>query len=356
VKSSPVSRLKGIGTILAEERFTVHSKMGILLMVISSFVLSADLLYKWIFGIGPSNRASCYLYRSFPQWVFWIYEYFVEVSLVLVLGVFLAQVLLRLSSRGFRVTPGNPLTAFIAGSVLPVCSCGAIPFLDAFRNRTSVLTTYTFLVAAPLLNPYIIMISFTMLGPLYAILRIAASFALSLAIGSVMQMASGGMAFHQLTTGRKCGKDKNCPGSSESIFGDTFRTFVKLIPYVVIAGILSLALEWAGPVGVLKHLNGNNELMGVLLAVLVGIPLYLCNGADVMILKPLLENGTIGMPAALAFSLASTSVCMTSLSMLWRYIGAKRCMVFATSVTACIILLSMAVFTAEGFFRVFPAW
>ena len=50
----------------------------------------------------------------------------------------------------------------------------------------SAATMITFIISAPLLNPYIILLSFSVLGAKYAILRIASSFILAICTGLIV--------------------------------------------------------------------------------------------------------------------------------------------------------------------------
>jgi len=56
---------------------------------------------------------------------------------------------------------------FIYASLLPVCACAAIPVIKTMQEKMKFNILVTFLVAAPLLNPYILFLSFNVLGIKY---------------------------------------------------------------------------------------------------------------------------------------------------------------------------------------------
>ena len=76
-------------------------------------LLGLDLLYKIIFGISSSNRQDCILYENLPHWGFLLYEYFVELLLVVIAGIFVAALIERYFNRLQRFIPRNALTAFL---------------------------------------------------------------------------------------------------------------------------------------------------------------------------------------------------------------------------------------------------
>jgi uncharacterized membrane protein YraQ (UPF0718 family) len=121
------------------------------------------------------------------------------------------------------------------------------------------------------------------------------------------------------------------------------RTIIKLAPYLLVAGALGLAVDVWGPDRLLFGFDLRNNLLSTLLVTLVGVPVYFCNGADVLFLKPLLYPPFLPMGAAIAFSLTSTSVCATSLVLLIRYIGRRLTALVLMTVVLVTIVLSLVI-------------
>jgi uncharacterized membrane protein YraQ (UPF0718 family) len=63
--------------------------------------------------------------------------------------------------------------------------------------------------------------------------------------------------------------------------------------------------------------------MSVPLVILIGIPVYFCNGADIILLQPFVNYMEMPLGTAMAFTLTSTSVCITSLIMIIKFIGKR---------------------------------
>jgi uncharacterized membrane protein YraQ (UPF0718 family) len=67
----------------------------------------------------------------------------------------------------------------------------------------------------------------------------------------------------------------------------------------------------------------------------LGVPLYFCNGAEVLFLRPLLNHG-FPVGTAIAFSISATAVCATSIAMLLKLLGAR------TTIALLVCLLTLA--------------
>lgn len=326
-------------------------------VAVALLVLLADELYKRVAGVGPESKEACAFYREGPPVLFRLYENFLELFFLVLVGLFVAALLEAYAGRLGRFLPRNPLLAFLYGSILPACSCGAIPLAEAFKGRVPERSLVAFLVAAPLLNPYIVVLSFGLAGARYAALRIGASFVLSLGTGFAVEAlgrASAAVRKGAVAEARDAGAGSGgapggcagaCAGAALAGIGRrTLGRFARLLPWLFLAGALSLALDLAGPLARfrLEALAGRGAA-GVAIAVLLGAPIYLCNGADVALLAPLLARGSVSMGTAIAFSLASTAVCASSVVMLGRFLGTRKAAAIALSVTGLTFLLGLTI-------------
>ncbi len=325
-------------------RFTgpnIGLKLFPYLVYLSFFVLSVDFVYRTINDINYMNRSKCILNQIIPPLLFLFYEYFIELAMIVIVGIFIAVVLQAWFSRFYRFFPTNPVTAFLYASVLPVCSCSVLPLLETLDEKLSYRTLITFIVAAPLLNPYIIVLSFTVLGPLYAVLRIFSSFLLAVCAGFVLELFSGGKQAVNKHINFSC-DSSNCVAPGNSPFEKSYHMFKKIIPYLVIAGILGIVSELLLPMQFMGNLNIGTGLKSLLVFVLVGIPIYFCNGTDVLFLRPLICNG-MGMGTAIAFSLTSTAICISSFVMLLKFLGKKQTVILTLFILISTILLGVAI-------------
>ncbi len=325
-------------------RFVIDREFLIkLLIFFSFFLLSVDIVYKTYYGITYITRSKCILFANLPRWAFLFYEYFIELLLVVIVGIFVASLLEKYFSKFKRIIPKNTILAFMYASVIPACSCSAIPLIRAMKDRIPFRTIITFVVAAPLLNPYIIMLSITVLGVRYAILRIFCSLVLAVSTGYVAEFIYKRMEKQRVGLPLGCMIGGGCPQKANYVYETTFTIFKKILPFMLVAGALSIMIEVFAPGNMLKSYDLSNNFIGTALVILVGVPVYFCNGADVLFLHPLIEYSNLPLGTAMAFSLTSTSVCITSLAMLMKFVGKKLTFVVLSSVVITTFLLSLLI-------------
>jgi len=198
----------------------------------------------------------------------------------------------------------------------------------------------TFVIAAPLLNPYIVMLSVTVLGFDYAALRIICSMILAVSAGYIAEYFYNRMGNPEIGMLEKCIKSGDCPVNQQNIYHRTYIILKKVILYVIIAGILGITIELFTPSTFLKDVNLSNNFIGTLLVIFIGVPVYFCNGADVLFLQPLMKFNHLPLGTAMAFSLTSTSVCITSLVLLIRFIGKKMTLIILSAIIFMTFILS----------------
>ncbi len=302
-------------------------------------LMVADTIYKNISGITYANQDQCVLYSFLPKWAFFIYENVVELFLIVLLGIFGGVLIEQHLKKVKRFFPKNQALAFIYASLLPICSCGVIPVVESMKSRVNLKTLVTFIIAAPLLNPYIIFMSITILGVKYAIYRILASFILATVTGILVEFSAKIFKLEFAGVYENC--NTSCGAANNSPFQKTLAYFKKLLPYVLIAGGLTLLFEYIHPQKYLETLSFNKEPISTIVMMVVGIPIYVCNGADVLFLKPLLQFTDLSISAAMAFSLTSSAICISSIVMLIKFFGKKLTFFVILSIIAVISLIGI---------------
>jgi len=298
--------------------------IGKLIVIPVLVLLTIDTGYRLLWGISPQTRDRCILFSNLPRWASLLYENIFELGLIIVASVFIAVVLEKYLSKYSGLIPTHPMTAFLYGAMIPVCSCGILPLVSRFKDRMSLRTLIALLVTGPLLSPQIIIMSFTILGPVYAVARLISTFILAMAVGLAIDLhgAKQGPAVGPSSCQSSCKKPRG------NIFVETWETVKKILPFALLAGVLGIIIEIFKPLELIKAHGVLNSVAGLLVAVLVGIPIYLCNGADIVFLQPLVSCGNLPLGTAIAFSLISSSVCAASLVMMSCFLGKKTTWLF----------------------------
>ncbi len=328
-------------TLVSNNKYSVIAK-SVVLGAIALMVV--DMVYSNIAGINMANRQTeCLVYRVMPRWLFLIYEYMIETAIIVLLGVFIGVLVERYMGRVHRFFPRNQVLAFAFAAVLPVCSCGVIPLIESMKKKVSLRVIITFVISAPLLNPYIIILSYSVLGFTYGTLRLVSAFILAIVTGYVVDLIARKFMSEQLGAFRSC--SKSCSVKSTDPFIATLKTTKKLLPYIIAGGLLGLGLELFDPKQHLTLLSFSDQWLSMLIMLVVGVPLYVCNGADVLLLHPLLQYTDLSSGAAIVFSLASTGLCISSIVMLSAFIGRKMTAVLV----ACVAIMSFLLGTIIDF-------
>ncbi|RPJ45455.1 MAG: hypothetical protein EHM19_05390 [Candidatus Latescibacterota bacterium] len=310
-------------------------------LVASALLCGADFLYKTIGDISAIERERCILYRSLPPTAFLAFEYLFETIVLVLLGCFGAVLAGRLLLRWPRCFPSNPLSAWVVGSLLPLCACSTVPLLFQMRARSRFAAAISFVLAAPILSPYILVLSFTVLGFRYGVLRILSSFVLVLFTAGVLGIVRSRGPRLEGTFARP-GCHRSCAGGDPDIYLETWRIFRRLLPCLVVAGILGLLLEQADLRSFLRGGAWGDGFLALSAWALVGVPLYFCNGAEVLFLRPLMNHG-LPLGTGIAFSLTATSVCATSTAMILRALGTRMTALLLACVTAVSLGLGMLI-------------
>ncbi len=306
-------------------------------------ILLVDTVYSVWNGINFQTKDKCFIYKFLPRWFFLINEYFIELFMVVVAGAFAGALAEKYFMRFRKFYPQNQLMAFLYASLIPVCSCSAVPLIESMKSRLNLRAIVSFVIAAPLLNPYIIFLSFSVLGVKYGILRIIGAFLVSIVSGIVVEWV------YKLSGEPEIGVYRNCKPTScdsitgQNIYGKTWKLIFRILPYVLIASIMGLVFELTGPLKIIEQMPISGNLSTLLVLTTVGVVVYLCNGADILFLAPLLMYTDLGISNAIAFSLTSTAICISSIIMLVKFLGRRLTSALVISIFVIVICFSVFV-------------
>lgn len=308
--------------------------MGVIALGVFAYCVYCEITEPAIEATNKEFLANLYLFtlKVFP--------FFVGGSLI-------AGVIMKRFSQNRRF-PRSMLSACTLGSVLPICSCGVVPMakgmlaLDIPKR-----TVIAFLVVTPVLNPFVLVLSYGVIGLQYTILRVLGTVALAVAMGVIIEKVIGDEDTSGNSISDFC---KSCvssgPKESSSGLVNGWKLMGLLYKYIIIGTLLGAAVATYMPMGLVTKYLGSS-IFGLFLAVIVGIPIYLCTGEEVVFLKPLIDLG-LPMGHAIAFTIAANGICVTSIAVLFGSIGKKTtsAMVVLFLVLSFILGYAINIFTA----------
>ncbi|MBD3239260.1 MAG: SO_0444 family Cu/Zn efflux transporter [Chitinivibrionales bacterium] len=238
-----------------------------------------------------------------------IWATFVEMAPYLLLGLTFAGILHVVFSKDLivrhlgRNSIGSVIKAAVLGVPLPLCSCGVIPTaLSLRKSKASHGAVMSFLISTPQTGVDSIIATYGMLGPVFAVFRPIAALVMGAVGGIVARFAAhGDRDSGELQTNGGTFECAVCDETDEHRHGlleklramvtYAYGTFLddislQLVVGIVISGIISYAI----PDGFFaKYVN--SELLGMVMVIVAGIPLYVCATASIPIAAALMMKG-----------------------------------------------------------------
>ena len=140
-----------------------------------------------------------------------------------------------------------------------------------------------------------------------------------------------------------CRSNGGCKRGGGTVYDETFTILRKIAPYLLAAGLLGILVEVAAPAHILQRYNLAHNALGTIGVILIGVPVYFCNGAEVLFLHPLMQYSGLPLGTAMAFSLTSTSICITSLVLLVQFLGKRMTAILLATIIVMTFLLSAGI-------------
>jgi uncharacterized membrane protein YraQ (UPF0718 family) len=247
------------------------------------------------------------------------------------LGAFAAALIAQLMShakiRAFLTRRGSApvVVASVLGILSPMCSFAAIPLAGGLLAvGVPLAPLMAFMIASPLMNPSLFIITWGVMGPEMALARTVSALFLGILGGALVELAlaRGWSSFDVPLRATFAAGDAmpSCSGSGAVPLGKQVRAFFRhaLHMTVFISKYFILALFLAGAVqalvdpGWIAALLGGGGFKSVLLGGLLGIPLYVCGGGTVALIGVLVSMG-MGQGAALAFFITGPATKISTL-------------------------------------------
>lgn len=229
---------------------------------------------------------------------------------------------------------GNVLASLL-GIITPFCSCSAIPlFLGFVQAGVPLGTTFSFLIASPMINEVALVLLLGLFGWKIALIYIISGLIISILSGIVIgHLKVENLVEPFVYENSVSGNNLNLPMMSKkeriNYSLDYTRDILKKVwPYVLIGIGLGAWIHGYLPADFLAQYAGNDKWYAVPLAVLVGIPLY-SNAAGVIPLVSALTEKGVSIGTTLAFMMSVTALSLPEFMILKRVMKTKLILIFA---------------------------
>lgn len=231
----------------------------------------------------------------------------------------------------------------LLGTVTPFCSCSSIPLFIGFTNAgLPVGVTFSFLISSPLVDLGAFILLMSVFGGKIAIAYVIVGLILAVIGGTLIDKFGLESEVEQYIKS-STSVDLDVPEltrrdrllyAKEQMCG----TVKKVFWYVLVGvGIGALIHNWI-PQSVIQSILGENNPFSVLIATIVGIPMYADIFGTIPIAEALFAKG-IGVGTILSFMMAVTALSLPSIIMLRKAVKPKLLAVFVAIVAVGIIII-----------------
>ena len=242
----------------------------------------------------------------------------------------------------FRGIGANSVAALL-GTVTPFCSCSSIPLFIGFTSAGLPLgVTFSFLISSPMVDLGSLVLLMSIFGTKVAILYVIFGLIIAVVGGTIiekMRMEKYVESFI-LSAGSVDIESPELTKKERLVYAkeQTLSTFKKVFPYILIGvGIGAFIHNWIPEEWVVSLLGSNNPF-GVILATVIGVPMYADIFGTIPIAEALLAKGA-QLGTVLAFMMGVTTLSLPSLIMLRKAIKPKLLALFIAVCTVGIIVV-----------------
>lgn len=227
---------------------------------------------------------------------------------------------------GRREGVGNVIAA-IVGIPICFCSCSGVPLFIGFVEAGVPLgVTFSFLIAAPLINEIAAVMLFALFGWQVAALYIGSGLVIAIIAGIIigrlhLEGEVEGFVFEH-TVGRQREKKKSFRERIDFAVAESKRITFGVLPYLLFGIAVGGLIHGYAPADFLTGIAGRDNPLAVPVAVIAGIPLYSNSAGMVPIVGALTDKG-VPMGTALAFMMAVIGLSLPELIILRRVLKPK---------------------------------
>ena len=238
---------------------------------------------------------------------------------------------------------GANVIAALLGTVTPFCSCSSIPLFIGFTSAGLPLgVTFSFLISSPMVDLGSLVLLMSIFGAPVAIIYVLLGLVIAVIGGTIIEKLH--MERHVesfiLTAGNVDIESPDLTKRDRIVYAkeQMLATFKKVFPYIIIGvGIGAVIHNWIPEEWVATVLGSKNPF-GVVLATLIGIPMYADIFGTIPIAEALLAKGAL-LGSILSFMMAVTTLSLPSMIMLRKAVKPRLLALFIAICSVGIIIV-----------------
>ncbi|MFU2205890.1 permease [Streptococcus pluranimalium] len=249
--------------------------------------------------------------------------------------------------------PKNRLLRILFGTfigvIFPSCECGIVPIVNRLmEKRVPSYTAVPFLATAPVINPIVILATYSAFGNSwqFVIWRLAGAILVAVALGMLLAYLTDddirippkeAPHFHDYS-------DHNQPKKLFYALSHAIDEFFDTGRYLIFGSLIASAMQIYLPTRILTTIGGN-PLTAIFVMMILAFVLSLCSEADAFIGASLLSS--FGAAPVMAFLLIGPMIDIKNLMMMWNSFKKNFILQFiaVSAIIVTLYCLTLGVFT-----------
>ena len=234
---------------------------------------------------------------------------------------------------------GANIVGALLGTVTPFCSCSSIPIFMGFTSAGLPLgVTFSFLISSPMVDLGSLVLLMSIFGVKIAIAYVILGLVIAVIGGTLIEKLHMEDQIADFIRNSNSSVNIESPDLSvrdRLVYSkdQVVSTFKKVFPFILIGvGIGAIIHNWI-PESWVQTVLGSRNPFGVVLATIVGVPMYADIFGTIPVAEALLAKGAL-LGTILSFMMAVTTLSLPSLIMLKKAIKPK---LMGTFIAICVI-------------------
>lgn len=242
----------------------------------------------------------------------------------------------------FHGLGANTVSALL-GTVTPFCSCSSIPLFMGFTGAGLPLgVTFSFIISSPMVDLGSLVLLMSIFGARVAVIYVVLGLVVAVAGGTIIEKLHMDRYVEDFILSAP-NVDLQSPDLTRKdrlkySWEQMLATFKKVFPYILIGVAVGAVIHNWIPESWVEKLLGSENPLGVVLATLVGVPMYADIFGTIPVAEALLYKGA-RLGTVLSFMMAVTTLSLPSIIMLRKAVKPRLLILFIGICTAGIILV-----------------
>lgn len=235
------------------------------------------------------------------------------------------------------------ILAALLGTVTPFCSCSSIPIFMGFTSAgLPIGVTFSFLISSPMVDLGSLVLLMSIFGARVAVVYVVLGLCIAVIGGTMLEKLKmeryvedfiKNASHVEIQEGQLTWKDRIAYAKEQLL-----NTVKKVAPYIFLGVAIGAVIHNVIPKNWVESILGSNNPLAVILATLVGVPMYADIFGTIPVAESLLFKGA-GLGTVLSFMMAVTALSLPSMIMLKRAVKPRLLGVFIAICTAGIIVI-----------------